>query len=283
MKLNQITVLMILAFAVNARAMISSVEVQRAEGVNTPLRVYTPNHSTTQSLPLILLSPGLGGNESSYGFLAQALADDGWRVIVIGHRESGRAPLRDSIRAKGLKDGVGSMVTDASLYRARQMDVTAALHWGQQFCKPPLIVLAGHSMGGVTTMIEAGAHNLLGLTGQDRFDAYVVLSPEGPQPVFSADAWHGIHKPVLMLTGTRDSGVGGDWHWRVQAYEDLPPGCAWLGIIDNASHFNFGGIGLGHQQITPLIVRSVQEFLNGLRSGQCPTLHPMPGLTLKRK
>ena len=62
-------------------------------------------------------------------------------------------------------------------------------------------------MGAVTVMLEAGAKNIIGVApsaaGLDRFDAYVALSPEGPGIIFSERAWHGIHKPLLVLTGTR--------------------------------------------------------------------------------
>jgi hypothetical protein len=50
-------------------------------------------------------------------------------------------------------------------------------------------------------MLEAGAINMIAVasppSGQDRFDAYVALSPEGPGIVFPDRAWRGIHKPML--------------------------------------------------------------------------------------
>ncbi|HEX7112281.1 MAG TPA: alpha/beta hydrolase [Mizugakiibacter sp.] len=258
-----------------------SVEAPREDGTRTPLRVYAP--AQPGCAPLLLFSPGLGADERAYAYLAEALANDGWRVVVMGHRESGREPLRDTLREDGIKAGVRAMVTDPALYRDRQLDVGAALRWARRTCTPPFVALAGHSMGGVTTMIEAGARDRLGVDGRDRFDAYVVLSPEGPQPVFTEHAWQDVRKPVLMLTGTRDGGVGGDWHWRTQAYAGLPAGCAWLGVIDGAAHFNFGGVGLGHAKVTPLVVATTRAFLDGARAGGCPSLAGAPGLRLEHK
>lgn len=273
---------LLLALCVGTAGAAETIEASRADGARTPLRVYAPARSAPCA-PLALFSPGLGADERSYAYLVQALADDGWRVVVMGHRESGPKPLHEALREDGIKAGVRAMVTDPALYRDRQLDVDAALRWARRICAPPFVALAGHSMGGVTTMIEAGARDLLGVAGQDRFDAYVVLSPEGPQPVFAPHAWRGVRKPVLMLTGTRDAGVGGDWRWRTEAYADLPPGCAWLGVIDGASHYNFGGIGPGHAEVTPLVVAATRDFLDGARAGACPALHAAAGLRLQHK
>ena len=42
------------------------------------------------------------------------------------------------------------------------------------------------------------------MKGEDRFDAYVALSPSGPGSIFSADSWSNLHKPLYVLTGTRE-------------------------------------------------------------------------------
>ena len=72
------------------------VQVPRSDGAQIPLRVYSARVSGCA--PLALVSPGAGGSEDGYKYLAQALQEDGWRAIVIGHRESGMHALRADMR-----------------------------------------------------------------------------------------------------------------------------------------------------------------------------------------
>jgi predicted dienelactone hydrolase len=244
------------------------VQVPREDGALTPLRVYSRN--TDPCPPLALISPGAGGNENGYRYLAEGLEADGWRAVVMGHKESGAAALRSDIRdAHGIKGGLRKLVDDPKAYDARLMDISAALQWAERSCKTPYVALIGHSMGARTVMIEAGAKNKIGVKGQDRFKAYVAMSPDGPDPVFPENAWNGIHKPMLILTGTRDKSMQtGDYKSRTIPYGSLPAGCKWLGVIEGATHMNFAGIGFAG---TPekLSLLEIKAFLDGLRTGKC--------------
>jgi len=158
------------------------VRVPREDGALTPLRIDSPNSDPCP--PLALISPGAGGSENGYRYLAEGLQTDGWRAIVMGHQESGAA-LRSDIRdTHSIKGGLRELVDDPKAYDARLLDIQAALKWAEQSCKSPYIALIGHSMGTRTVMIEAGAKNKIGIKGQDRFKAYVAMSPDGPDPVF---------------------------------------------------------------------------------------------------
>jgi dienelactone hydrolase len=163
-----------------------------------------------RSLPaLALISPGAGGSENGYRYLAEGFEADGWRAVVMGHKESGAAALRSDIRdTHGIKNGLRELVDDPQAYDARLMDISGALQWAEQSCKAPYVALIGHSMGARTVMIEAGAKNKIGVKGRDRFKAYVAMSPDGPDSVFPENAWNGIHKAMLILTGTRDKSMG---------------------------------------------------------------------------
>src|SRR5271169_5858733 len=69
-------------------------KVVRADGADTPMRVYRPaNDQTRGCAPLALISPGAGGTENGYTYLAEGLRDHGWQAIVIGHKESGPGAL----------------------------------------------------------------------------------------------------------------------------------------------------------------------------------------------
>jgi predicted dienelactone hydrolase len=257
------------------------VQAPRSDGAQTPLRVYSP--SNAECAPVALISPGAGGNEDGYKYLAEGMQSDGWRAIVIGHKESGGGALRSDMRdAGGLKKGLNELVNDPKAYDARMMDIDAALKWAAGTCKAPFVALLGHSMGARTVMVEAGAKNTLGVKSLDRFDAYVALSPDGPGPMFPKDAWSGIRKPVLMLTGTRDGSLDGDWKTRTIPYDSLPAGCKWLGVIEGASHMNFAGVGFAGTT-EKLTLLETKAFLDGLRGGKCGTPVTADGITLKNK
>ena len=132
-------------------------------------------------------------------------------------------------------------------------------------------------------MLEAGAGNELKLAGQDRFDAYVALSPQGPGSIFPKDAWSKITKPMLMLTGTGDKALEGGWMTRTVPYDDMPAGsCKWLGVIDGATHMNFAGSGFS-RKTEALTIHAAQTFLDSLAAGSCATLAAEDGITFKHK
>jgi predicted dienelactone hydrolase len=260
-----------------------SVKVTRADGAETPLRVYRPASNLPQACaPLAIISPGAGGTENGYSYLAEGLRDHGFLAIVMGHKESGPGKLVGEVTSSGLHGGLVDMVTDSALHRDRGMDLTAALDWAEEQCKRPFTALLGHSMGSDTVMFEAGAENKLGIHGQDRFNAYVALSPSGTGSIFPEHAWSKIHKPLYVLTGTEDKGLEGPWQWRASPYDDLPPGCKWLGIIDGATHLNFAGVGFA-RKTKQLVLDTVNTFLNGVRSGNCSAPPSPDGMQLKSK
>jgi predicted dienelactone hydrolase len=271
----------ILVVAVCASAQ-QLVQVPRADGARTPLQVYATSNDSCA--PLALISPGAGGSENGYQYLAKGMQGAGWRAIVMGHKESGAAALRSDMReAGGVKKGLRQLVDDPKAYDARLMDIAAALKWAAESCRVPYVALIGHSMGARTVMIEAGAKNKIGVKGQDRFNAYVAMSPDGPDPVFPEDAWSGIAKPMLVLTGTRDKSMQtGDYKSRTIPYERMPAGCKWLGVIDGGTHMNFAGVGFSGTT-EKLTLLETKAFLNDLRGGKCGLPVTADGITMNRK
>lgn len=258
------------------------VQAPRADGAQTPLRVYTPN--TGSCAPLALISPGAGASEDGYKYLAKSLRDDGWRAVVMGHRESGSSALFADVRhAGGITGGLQQLVSDPKAYQARFMDISAALKWASASCRAPFLALLGHSMGARTVMLVAGAKNNLKLRGENQFDAYVALSPDGPDQLFPENAWNGITKPMLILTGTRDKSLHtGEYKSRTIPYYEMPAGCKWLGVIEDASHLNFAGVGLSGST-EKLTLLETKAFLDGLRAGKCGSPVSAEGITLQNK
>src|SRR6185312_14858772 len=263
----------------------------RSDGHTVPLIIYaSAPAATTGCAPLAVLSHGAGGSENGLRYLAVALSNMGYTAIVMGHSESGREAVQASVVAKGLRKGVQAVVADPAAEGARLLDVTATLAYADKRCKAPFRVLLGHSMGAETVMLEAGAHDMIGidpaLPGKSRFDAYVALSPEGSGVVFTEHAWAGIHKPVLVLTGTLDGALRGGPASRLVPWHGLPgtsTHCQWQGVIDNATHANMGGNGPGADHATPYITSTVAALLTGVRANACTLPTPVSGFTLQAK
>lgn len=287
--------LLITAAVISVSSLLSfaqqTVSAPRNDGRSTPMLVYKAAGTTRGCAPLAIISHGAGGSEHGYRYLAEAMSQNGFTTIVMGHRESGIAALRSDIRADGFREGITALVTDPSAEQARLMDVGAALRWAETQCDTPFRVLLGHSMGAITVMLESGARNIIGVknppAGQDRFDAYVALSPEGPGLVFPEHAWNGIRKPMLILTGTRDQSLKGGPKARLIPWNDLPGNeitkCQWMGVIDGATHMNFGGGGLGASTVTPLITQTITNFLIGVRADNCKLPKQVHGFMLQAK
>jgi predicted dienelactone hydrolase len=113
-----------------------------------------------------VISPGAGGTENGYAYLAAGLRDRGYLAVVMGHKESGPATLRKDVLHGGIHGGLKDMVTDSTLQADRMLDLAAALTWADKQCHHPYKVLLGHSMGSDTVMFEAGARNKLDVQGQ---------------------------------------------------------------------------------------------------------------------
>lgn len=241
----------------------SSLTLSRADGAQIPALNYTGNGGATCP-PTMVLSHGFGGDERSQGGLARTMAARGWRVLAISHRESGRAVLRETIRQGGLT-AVDAVARQRPLHLFRFADLDAAFTEVTRTCRPKPLILAGHSMGAQTTMMEAGATALIGRLGSNRFDAYVALSPQGIGTAFAAGAWSSVSRPVLMITGTRDRTADSDYRTRLTAFEGLPAGRKRLAVIPGAGHLQIGGI--GSASVDAMVNTLVEEFAEQIARG----------------
>ncbi len=242
---------------------------------------YLPDSIDCRGIAII--SPGAGGSENGYMYLGKAMASLGYISVVIGHQESGRSALRSRLQNKGVSDGLAELITDPDVYRARFLDITAAKSWAQNRCQSGEAILIGHSMGAATILMEAGANNKLGVQGKNSFDIYIALSPQGVGWGFPENAWTGIRKPVLMLTGTRDTEFGGaSWETRKEPFANMPPGCKWLGVVDGATHLNFAGVGLSGNT-EALTTKIISAFLESIHRQDCKAPEPLRGLNLSTK
>lgn len=257
----------------------------RADGAMTPLVVYEPQANAGACPPLALISPGAGGSEKGLSYIGEGLSRDGWRAIVLGHKESGMQALRTDMQRSGFHGGLEELVADPKAYQGRFMDIDAALKWSDQRCHAPFKALIGHSMGGRTVMLEAGAKNTIGIAGRNPFDAYVALSEPGADAVFPSDGPRAVTAPMLMLTGTRDETITHQGYQdRVKSFDALGSRCAWLGVVDGANHMNMAGSGFGARDAAENAVITLgTAFLDGLRHGQCGRPPAIAGVMIRSK
>jgi len=248
-----------------------------------PLTHYEAEDRTGGACPpVLILSHGLGGDELGLGDLARAARDAGFDTWVMGHPESGRPLLRGVLTAPDRRAALAAAVGDVPVNQARRADLDAAITAATEDCRPPLMVFGGHSMGAQTVMVEAGAKNALGVEGADRFDAYVALSAPGVGGRFPDEhAWTAIDKPMLVVTGTQDKAVEGEWSTRLHAFEDLPAdGRKVLAVVEGATHMEVSGSVGGPR--AELVREVVLDFLATLL-GRGEGIRERTGVTLSFK
>jgi predicted dienelactone hydrolase len=216
----------------------------------------------------LILSHGLGGDERALGWMDDAASQAGYRMLVMEHRESGPRQLFGFNRHD---DPETAVLRSPTVWEGRARDLTAALAFATaDGCDPDPLVLGGHSMGAALTMFEAGARGRAPYEGQDRFDAYLAVSPQGLGWAFdSRSAWSGVQDPVLMITGTQDESYDQDPRSRLTAFRGLPAGQKRLAVIPGATHLNLGG--LGNRTAQRLAGDVAAEYLRHIATGWGPS------------
>ncbi len=262
---------------------VRSVSIPAPNDAQLNAHVYPPSSKTCKGV--VVVSHGAGGNERGYSYLGEFFASSSFLTVIPTHRMSDKSALTRLRKSHGLEDGLIRLTTNSKAYQERLADIGIAKSWAQKKCDSGFSVLLGHSMGAATVMLEAGATNLMGLSGKDRFDAYIALSPQGEGPIFNAKSWSSIQKPVLSITGTRDDELGGNsWKNRTQPFKNMPAGCKWLAVIDDATHLNFAGLGFSYRT-EKYATEVIDDFLAGINKGcTAPTsLRSVQGLHVRIK
>lgn len=255
--------------------------LKRSDFKDLAISAYLPKGAACNGWAVI--SPGAGGSETGYRYLGAALSSLGYLAVVVGHQESSRRAVRESARGSGIRAGLEELITEPEAYRARFLDIAASGHWARARCASSVSILIGHSMGAATALIEAGAKNKVGIQGGDSFSAYVAISPQGAGIIFPVDAWEGITKPVLLLTGTRDNELGGaPWEVRTEPFRNMRPGCKWLGVVEGATHMNFAGLGAS-RRAEARTAEAIGAFLEGITRGECSPKGRIAGVEIKSK
>jgi len=233
-------------------------------GRRVPIKVHLPNW--TGLFPLVVVSHGAGGSWDANYAQAHHLASHGYVVLALEHPASNAAVLR-----KGLRFGANlkAMTRDAGEVLGRPKDVSFAIDQAERWNldHPQLkgrldlsrVGLMGHSFGAFTALVVCGARPALdwlepavapgsGL-GPDLSDrrvrACVALSPQGPgEPFFLEQSYATIDRPVLAISGSRDTQQGTTPENRRRYFDLVPPGqkvFVWLANADHAAFSDAAG------------------------------------------
>ncbi len=213
---------------------------------NKDVRITVEYPTRSGSNPLIVFSPGYGGNNNSYVGLSSYWASQGYVVIRVAHADAGKRP-----------DGDIWLTQTQTDRRNRVRDVTFVLDSldviEQRF--PELqgkidrakIVAAGHSYGAYVAMLLGGVRTFPGSVSyaDARIKAVVAMSPQGTSDTrgLTKESWAAVNVPVLYMTGTRDRGISDEEtpEWRREPFDLSAPGEKWLVVVEHARHGTFVG------------------------------------------
>ncbi|PAQ09881.1 alpha/beta hydrolase family protein [Mesorhizobium temperatum] len=224
-----------------------------------PYRLYAPA-PLSGAYPVILVSHGIGGSREAMPYLGRRLAESGYMAVHLQHTGTDSSIWQHANTLADVYRILREAMWDANVARARFQDVPFALRElarmngeGRLAGRLDLtrIGMAGHSYGGVSTMVSAGQR--MGPGGQwsfkePRIRAGLVMSPNIPiQGGELAALYRDISIPLFHITGTRDgNAVPGNKEFdpiqRTLPYEALTIPHQYLLVLDGADHNAFSGL-----------------------------------------
>jgi predicted dienelactone hydrolase len=121
-------------------------------------------HDPVAREPWLLLMPGLGGTAEQLRWLASALADRGWSVVVLQHPGSDAAAMKAALDGQIPPPGAETLPTRLADVQA----VLSAQRQGRLGVGGNGVVLVGHSLGGLTALLASGLAPVPGLESRCR-------------------------------------------------------------------------------------------------------------------
>lgn len=207
-----------------------------------PLKIYLP--AKAKPSPLLIFSHGLGSSKDGYVYLGAGWAKAGYAVILPTHHGSDRAALQAAPRtgplvsAAALEDNardISFIISSLDSIAARMPRMAGRIDRSR-------IGVAGHSLGGGTALVVAGA-TLPGRTStasDSRVRAFAAISPQGTYSSADEHRWDAIRRPVMTIYGSEDRGAEGEPpSWRREPFDRMPRGDKYCLMIDGANHFSF--------------------------------------------
>ena len=222
-------------------------------GRTLPLKLRWPDAAFHgEPHPVLLFSHGLGGTREGGAVWGQKWAAAGFVVLHLQHPGSDLAAIRGVTNTFTDQRALRSLAGPVQLLE-RVRDVVFVLdeigrrHAAGQgrwrTVRPTQVGMSGHSFGAHTTLALAGQRypGFDGMT-EPRLASFIAFSPTAPAT--AQQAFERMTRPLLSITGTRDSdvvGVGATPERRMAVYSALPPGDKAQLILQDADHMTFAG------------------------------------------
>lgn len=186
-------------------------------GRTVPYLIRYPQ-GVTGPVPVVIFSHGLGGSRRGAVYYAEHLASHGYVVVMVQHPGSDvsiwqniRPDLSNVDRA-----ALSRVTADPMVTINRFLDIPFALDQLSAMTSAPgplrglldmtRIGMSGHSFGAVTTQAMAGQVYPNGRSmPEPRFKAFLAMSPSPSRDGNNDQAFGGLTRPFLSLTGTEDS------------------------------------------------------------------------------
>jgi serine/threonine protein kinase len=244
-----------------------------------PLKIYYPGQ-ISGSLPLIIFSHGYGGTRDGYEYLGRGWADAGYIVIFPTHvgsdsealgqagfrAASDPAPAFEMQRQRAAD--VHFILSSLKLIDKQVRDIHGKINNKQ-------IGVAGHSMGGGTALLVAGATAASPKGAAQSFRdkhvrAVIAMSPQGPgEEGFDDHSWDHVTLPVMAMSGTKDRGIGGQpAEWRMLPFQHMPAGGKYQVTVNGADHLTFAVGG----RFRGCILQETIAFWNAYLQGQAKVM-----------
>lgn len=224
-----------------------------------PYRLYAPA-LRDGARPVILVSHGIGGTRESMPYLGRGLAENGYVTLHLQHPGTDSSVWKNANSLPDVYRALREAMWDANAALLRFQDVPFAVHELARLNREGTLAgqldlarigMAGHSYGGVSTMVAAGQR--MGPGGQWFFKeasitAGLVMSPNVPiQGGNLAELYRDIKIPLFHITGTKDgNAIPGNNEFdpiqRTMPYETLTIPHQYLLVLDGADHNAFSGL-----------------------------------------
>ncbi|MDG2319319.1 MAG: alpha/beta fold hydrolase [Rhodospirillaceae bacterium] len=163
--------------------------------------------------PLVVLSHGGGCVGGSYGAVGDHWTSHGYVVIQPTHPDSASLGFdMANVDPREMEGIIRTRIADLSITIDKIPYIERALPSLSGKIDPERLVASGHSMGGATALASTGMvlENPYSKetidSGEDRFDALLLLSEPGHNPTLPEFPWQTIDVPTLVYTGTNDRG-----------------------------------------------------------------------------
>lgn len=234
-----------------------------------PVDIYLP--STTKPSPVVVISHGLGSDRTSFAYLAEYLASQGFVVAVPEH------PGSNAQQLQALLGGIADTVTEPREFVDRPLDVKYILdymerlsnsdsEYKQRFNMEQIGVI-GQSFGGYTALALAGAEinfdklqkscpvnentlnvslllqcQALSLPESDyqlsdpRIKAAIAINPVDSS-VYGQEGLSKINIPVMILAGTADN-VAPAYPEQIVPFTWLTNDNKYLVLMNGGTHFS---------------------------------------------